>query len=61
MAAMAKREGVSASRDMIRQQSPSKLGRKLRAIAVEISNSGERPLTRQGIEREIAERRGAVR
>ena len=37
----------------------SKLGRDLRAISDKIAASGERPLTRREIAREVAERRGA--
>jgi hypothetical protein len=37
----------------------SKLGRELRRIAEKIAASGEKPLTRREIEREVAERRGA--
>jgi hypothetical protein len=37
----------------------SKLGRELRAISDKIAASGERPLNRREIAREVAERRGA--
>jgi hypothetical protein len=37
----------------------SKLGRELRRISEKIAASGEKPLTRRELEREIAERRGA--
>ena len=37
----------------------SKLGRELRKISDQIAASGERPLSRREIEREVAERRGA--
>jgi hypothetical protein len=38
----------------------SKLGRDLRRIAEKIAASGEKPLTRRELRREIAERRGAT-
>ena len=37
----------------------SKLGRELRRISERIAASGEKPLTRRELEREVAERRGA--
>jgi hypothetical protein len=37
----------------------SKLGKELRKISEKIAASGEKPLTRRELEREIAERRGA--
>jgi hypothetical protein len=37
----------------------SKLGRELRRISDQIAASGEKPLTRRELEREVAERRGA--
>ena len=36
----------------------SKLGRELRRISEKIAASGEKPLTRRELEREVAERRG---
>ena len=36
----------------------SKLGRELRRISDKIAASGEKPLTRRELEREVAERRG---
>jgi hypothetical protein len=36
----------------------SKLGRDLRRLSDKIAASGEKPLTRREIEREVAERRG---
>jgi hypothetical protein len=36
----------------------SKLGRELRRISDKIAASGERPLSRRELEREVAERRG---
>ncbi|HXP86279.1 MAG TPA: hypothetical protein VN841_16250 [Bryobacteraceae bacterium] len=36
----------------------SKLGRDLRRISDKIAASGEKPLTRRELEREVAERRG---
>ena len=37
----------------------SKLGRELRRISERVAASGEKPLTRRELEREVAERRGA--
>jgi hypothetical protein len=39
----------------------SELGLKLRRISEKITASGEKPLTRREIERELAERRGGLR
>jgi hypothetical protein len=39
----------------------SELGRKLRRISDKIAASGEKPLTRREIEKELAERRGGLR
>ena len=39
----------------------SELGRKLRRISEKIAASGEKPLTRRELERELAARRGGVR
>jgi hypothetical protein len=39
---------------------PSKLGRELRLIAEKIAASGEKPLTRRELEREIASRRAGT-
>lgn len=56
MAKLASRTARKASN----QQFASELGRKLREIAGKISASGERPLTRREIERDVAQRRGGV-
>jgi hypothetical protein len=37
----------------------SKLGKELRKISEKIAASGEKPLTRRELEREVTERRGA--
>lgn len=42
-----------------RRPKASKLGRELRKISDKIAASGERPLSRREIAREVAERRGA--
>jgi hypothetical protein len=39
----------------------SELGRRLRQLSEKIAASGEKPLTRRELERELAERRGGVR
>ena len=43
------------------EQRASELGRKLRKIAEKIAASGEKPLSRRDLEREIARRRGGIR
>lgn len=58
---MARLAVVTNPRKIRPEQPPSELGRKLRDIAGKITASGERPLTRREIEREIAQRRGGVR
>ncbi len=42
------------------RQRASKLGRKLRKIAEDYEAKGGKPLSREEIEREVAERRGAA-
>jgi hypothetical protein len=39
----------------------SELGRKLRRISEKIAASGEKPLTRRELERELTQRRGGIR
>jgi hypothetical protein len=55
---MAKATARESSKNGIRTKPPvSKLGRELRRIAEKIAASGEKPLTRRELEREIASRR----
>jgi hypothetical protein len=58
---MARLAVVTTPRKVVAEQPVSELGRKLRKIAGKIAASGERPLSRREIEREIAQRRGGVR
>lgn len=58
---MARLAVVANPRKAVSEQPPSELGRKLRKVAEKIAASGERPLTRREIERDIAQRRGGVR
>jgi hypothetical protein len=43
------------------EQPTSELGKRLRKISEKIAASGEKPLTRRELEREIAQRRGGIR
>jgi hypothetical protein len=58
---MAEANGNSIAKRNGRVPKPvvSKLGRDLRRISDRIAASGLKPLNRRGIEREVAERRGA--
>ncbi len=58
---MAKANGKAAARKNGHKAKPvvSKPGRELRRISEKIAASGEKPLTRRELEREVAERRGA--
>ena len=52
---------MTTSRKTSEEHPVSELGRKLRKIAEKIAASGERPLSRRELERELAERRGGIR
>ena len=58
---MARLAAVTTPRKTSEEQPVSQLGRKLRKIATKIAASGERPLSRRELEREIAQRRGGIR
>jgi len=58
---MARLAGVTTSRRTSQAQPVSELGRRLRKISEKIAASGEKPLTRRELEREIARRRGGTR
>jgi hypothetical protein len=58
---MARLAAVTTSQKISEEGSVSELGRKLRQIAGKIAASGERPLSRREVEREIAQRRGGIR
>jgi hypothetical protein len=57
---MARLAAVTTPRKTGEEQPISELGRKLRRIAEKIAASGERPLSRRELEREIAQRRGGI-
>ena len=58
---MARLAAVTPPRKSGEVQPVSELGRKLRKIAERIAASGERPLSRRELERELAQRRGGIR
>lgn len=58
---MARLAAVRTPRKTSEEQPASQLGRKLRKIAEKIAASGERPLSRREVEREMAQRRGGIR
>ncbi|HEX7361373.1 MAG TPA: hypothetical protein VF283_12855 [Bryobacteraceae bacterium] len=58
---MTRLAGVTTQRKNCEEPPVSDLGRKLRKIAEKIAASGERPLSRRELEREMAQRRGGIR
>jgi hypothetical protein len=59
--AMARLAAVTTPKKTSEEQPVSELGKKLRKISEKIAASGEKPLTRRELEREIAQRRGGIR